>query len=229
MCGGALQITLAGSVLQGLSPRVRGSRDRGNHRADRGGSIPACAGEPIMQGGTKNGEGVYPRVCGGAPGTSFPVPRKLGLSPRVRGSPNPARSSAATRGSIPACAGEPRSLPWLGQPRGVYPRVCGGAHNSSSAWEVNRGLSPRVRGSLRHDWPFAGQIGSIPACAGEPLSTASLSPLERVYPRVCGGAKSRKRTRVCTKGLSPRVRGSRTYVWIILHRRGSIPACAGEP
>ena len=77
----------------------------------------------------------------------------------------------------------------------VYPRVCGGTCHRP-------GLSPRVRGNrsvvpdmgsipacageppttpIRRSIPAcAGEPGSIPACAGEPRC-------REVYPRVCGG------------------------------------------
>ena len=131
----------------------------------------------------------------------------------------------------------------------VYPRVCGGtAGRCRCARPQTRGLSPRVRGN--HAGGFVGRpqgmtrvyprvcggttqrhqearcdIGSIPACAGEPASTTGLpagsipacagEPAEasvshdllsqRVYPRVCGGTLGRRL------------------------RRPLIPACAGEP
>ena len=50
----------------------------------------------------------------------------------------------------------------------VYPRVCGGTTNTSSSPAIVRGLSPRVRGNPAiRDLPPR-QLGSIPACAGEP-------------------------------------------------------------
>ena len=56
---------------------------------------------------------------------------------------------------------------------------------------------------------FARGIGSIPACAGEPITKQPLYPIDAVYPRVCGG--------------TPTSRG------FCLPGEGSIPACAGEP
>ena len=52
-----------------------------------------------------------------------------GLSPRVRGNPQPLAEVFHTLGSIPACAGEPsRSATWACI-QTVYPRVCGGTAN----------------------------------------------------------------------------------------------------
>ncbi len=50
-----------------------------------------------------------------------------------------------------------------------------------------------------------------------------------VYPRVCGGAGTVGAALYRHVGLSPRVRGSRRHRLCNRDRRGSIPACAGEP
>ena len=50
-----------------------------------------------------------------------------------------------------------------------------------------------------------------------------------VYPRACGGAPKQFLTICLRKGLSPRLRGSRGGLSAGSHRRGSIPAPAGEP
>ena len=160
---------------------------------------------------------VYPRVCGGARSTpSVMVKWHQGLSPRVRGSLafTVAPLIAAMAGSIPACAGEPTSLRSAVSATRVYPRVCGGAISRTCMGHSSRGLSPRVRGSLDAlKLPrVTSESRSIPACAGEPSDSTGASPcsLQRVYPRVCGGAtlKTKVALSVNCKGLSPRVRGS---------------------
>lgn len=47
MCGGAANYRADGTPMSGQSPHVRGSRQRVNVILARGGSIPACAGEPL--------------------------------------------------------------------------------------------------------------------------------------------------------------------------------------
>ena len=54
-------------------------------------------------------------------------------------------------------------------------------------------------------------------------------PPARVYPRVCGGTVHDDHTAEIANGLSPRVRGNRRGPTPAPGRRGSIPACAGEP
>ena len=76
--------------------------------------------------------------------------------------------SAALRGSIPACAGEPTPGLSGAMTLTVYPRVCGGTPHFRGAEGIIRGLSPRVRGN--HLLAAAARLESrsIPACAGEP-------------------------------------------------------------
>ena len=203
MCGGATSAVPYGGAIEGLSPRVRGSHIGGPLRRRDRGSIPACAGEPISVIRTAFPTRVYPRVCGGAVEIVAGRVERMGLSPRVRGSlrsPIASRQviwvyprvcggaqclggqwSSFSRGSIPACAGEPGSVAGQTLSIWVYPRVCGGALNPDTV-----GGDPRVCGGAHladrfcyRVYPRAGeprhvfevsQSGSIPACAGEPLS-----------------------------------------------------------
>ena len=73
------------------------------------------------------------------------------------------------------------------------------------------------------------ELGSIPACAGEPSRIRLEWRRSRVYPRVCGGTFFTRSQQALHKGLSPRVRGN-PYRYERPHDPpGSIPACAGEP
>ena len=76
-------------VLQvvGLSPRVRGNPEKCGPRKQSPGSIPACAGEPIQTPWSQWEHQVYPRVCGGTVEETFEPVGRVGLSPRVRGTP----------------------------------------------------------------------------------------------------------------------------------------------
>ena len=209
VCGGTLPSAARDFATAGLSPRVRGNHFRDRRPRLRGGSIPACAGEPWRERPGERRAGVYPRVCGGTIAHRDVRFGVQGLSPRVRGNPAcPARPPTAW-GSIPACAGEPG---WSG-PRGtgarVYPRVCGGTGHAE--------VGPAHPG------------GSIPACAGEPASVAARRATDRVYPRVCGGTRDVSAEEHLTQGLSPRVRGNRSITHDLREISGSIPACAGEP
>ena len=126
VCGGTTCVSRALSASLGLSPRVRGNRPRRLAAAARGGSIPACAGEPPLSDRHPRRPEVYPRVCGGTDHAPSPTARLLGLSPRVRGNPSMPQSKMAPPRSIPACAGEPVPMPFRRIGCEVYPRVCGG-------------------------------------------------------------------------------------------------------
>ena len=73
------------------------------------------------------------------------------------------------------------------------------------------------------------EIGSIPACAGEPRAFDVPCSGAEVYPRVCGGTYHRPVARRPIWGLSPRVRGNLLSAARLPIISRSIPACAGEP
>jgi len=192
-------------------------------------SIPACAGEPQCDWQPHWTPKVYPRVCGGTAWRHLRARHAVGLSPRVRGNPTKNPLTDPNVGSIPACAGEPVSVSDSVSDSGVYPRVCGGTLIFARGVCAVQGLSPRVRGN-RFDYSRSFlRLGSIPACAGEPLSLKLGSFLHKVYPRVCGGTRISGRLFYFCVGLSPRVRGNPSASWSKLWPRWSIPACAGEP
>ena len=229
VCGGTRTTRRGIHPGAGLSPRVRGNRALAHRDHRDGGSIPACAGEPGSGLWRAPHSRVYPRVCGGTGPSTIPMRRFRGLSPRVRGNPRTASPTATRRGSIPACAGEPvPSLTWRPKER-VYPRVCGGTKPVQSQDRRRKGLSPRVRGNLTTLLPHQARWGSIPACAGEPGSTAAGGAAWGVYPRVCGGTPYATRSASSSMGLSPRVRGNLRSTASSGLIGGSIPACAGEP
>ena len=213
----------------GSIPRVRGSRASWVRVGCDTGSIPACAGEPCRPSSEQRPQRVYPRVCGGASALTAPANSIWGLSPRVRGSLHRVIGGAQVAGSIPACAGEPTTNDDQDVLHGVYPRVCGGAEGEAVMMSIWKGLSPRVRGSRAYALLGPITTGSIPACAGEPLTAIGARSCSRVYPRVCGGATFGLSDFTPTDGLSPRVRGSHGIDASADGNDGSIPACAGEP
>ena len=148
MGGGADAMLAAGYSPSGLSPRGRGSPPRTVLATGRSGSIPAWAGEPDPHTEPEHDDEVYPRVGGGASPFTSMGRTFMGLSPRGRGSRIHPAADAVLCGSIPAWAGEPRSLVPPPCCTRVYPRVGGGA---SIARHTNRsatGLSPRGKRSV---------------------------------------------------------------------------------
>ena len=227
--GGACFVRTLGPRLKGPSPRARGSPQVRRCEHDAVGSIPACAGEPRPVCAAIPPPKVHPRVRGGANVEINMEIRRGGPSPRARGSRHHRRARHARMGSIPACAGEPpsgTSSPWTSR---VHPRVRGGAAAYVGNSASYLGPSPRARGSRgRHHGPVVG-LRSIPACAGEPHRTHRPAAPCWVHPRVRGGAVRVRALGVGLDGPSPRARGSLGGAPLRHARRGSIPACAGEP
>ena len=109
VCGGAICAPRMREMVDGLSPRVRGSPAGQQAYIDDVRSIPTCAGEPDASQAPGSLPRVYPHVCGGAVGASLTLGSGVGLSPRVRGSHAQEPAHSRRSGSIPTCAGEPRS------------------------------------------------------------------------------------------------------------------------
>lgn len=109
----------------GSSPRVRGTRRQsmGPHRLAR--IIPACAGNtgrttvPCLVASN------HPRVCGEHNLRKVEFRRKMGSSPRVRGTLVHKSGRCACAGIIPACAGNTEVTQRLAQVGRDHPRVCG--------------------------------------------------------------------------------------------------------
>ena len=168
-------------------------------------------------------------MCGGTDRQCLERRVFRGLSPRVRGNLSCGHSRPIRSGTIPACAGEPRSDRSSPRLSRDYPRVCGGTSGSPGILASMLGLSPRVRGNrVPAGKPFL-KFGTIPACAGEPGRGAAVRRLSRDYPRVCGGTASPPSSLSSNSGLSPRVRGNRRRFPGGDTLPGTIPACAGEP
>ena len=91
------------------------------------------------------------------------------------------------------------------------------------------GLSPRLRGNLFDYIPGEVNRGSIPALAGEPRFSKSVSRCCWVYPRACGGTSDPVLVALNIGGLSPRLRGNQLAGLAVRRSPRSIPALAGEP
>ena len=168
-------------------------------------------------------------MCGGTGSAHTKGSRCPGLSPRVRGNRIDYYAIGDSKGSIPACAGEPALDAHGRRAFEVYPRVCGGTWGAVGVLGSKPGLSPRVRGNQTASCEWNRPRRSIPACAGEPWTPSGRRRARGVYPRVCGGTAFQLGADGVIEGLSPRVRGNRGWPRSNMGRRGSIPACAGEP
>ena len=149
-------------------------------------SIPACAGKPFPFPRLPSPAWVYPRVCGETAGVGAGLVLVQGLSPRVRGNLAANVRGNGYVGSIPACAGKPRTPSPAPRGTGVYPRVCGETSGRLLSRSLAPGLSPRVRGNPLIDATPRPCYRSIPACAGKPMLAIIGNQAAEVYPRVCG-------------------------------------------
>ena len=144
--GGTTSTLRRRQAAPGLSPRGRGNPSSVRPHTPCARSIPAWAGEPMLQSTPGDqtavyprvgGEPivllshvrllwVYPRVGGGTVSSTCLAASRLGLSPRGRGNLDLLLAADKTAGSIPAWAGEPTCARSCGSGAPVYPRVGGG-------------------------------------------------------------------------------------------------------
>ena len=185
-CGAAFSPRPCACRDCGLSPRVRGSRTGTNASSRDARSIPAGAGQPVVQIIPAVVCQVYPRGCGAAVLSNEGSQVAPGLSPRVRGSLKLDVTCPDRSGSIPAGAGQPPFSRAISAIRTVYPRGCGAAHREGNLRRYLGGLSPRVRGSQRHNAWCDFLSRSIPAGAGSPNTTVSMPPPMRSIPAGAG-------------------------------------------
>ena len=217
-----------GSVLAGSSPRVRGKHLQvdAHQRVRR--LIPARAGKTYAAPSGVFIATAHPRACGENPAwPSTPHPRG-GSSPRVRGKRDLDETVGEDTGLIPARAGKTCGA---GGGRGVawaHPRACGENRvhidPSGDPW----GSSPRVRGKRPPPPPGPPPPGLIPARAGKTLVTIHGPAPQTAHPRACGENRRGWSRRSTGGGSSPRVRGKRLAVDLLVLRPGLIPARAGK-
>jgi len=193
----------------GQSPLTRG-RPLGRvfDRRDFG-SIPAHAGE--APGGRFPGarNPVNPRSRGGGQDMAISIGEALGQSPLTRGRHSSRRAKSASRGSIPAHAGE-ASTSWRYRPSTpVNPRSRGGGARGRAESHRSRGQSPLTRGR-RICWQAASKPQrSIPAHAGEACRLAEPIAVSQVNPRSRGGGMRIGFALSTKSGQSPLTRGRR--------------------
>ena len=234
----------------GPSPRARGTRawPLAQLRVLR--SIPACAGNTPLAAPTCGPASVHPRVRGEHALIRCAIRRVDGPSPRARGTPEIKFHTSAGARSIPACAGNTRTLSCCARPRAVHPRVRGEhvrpvsqsqqyqrsipacAGNTGVAALDHRGLygpSPRAWGTREPRSKFVESRWSIPACAGNTRSPAPSPPGPPVHPRVRGEhvvlvqreRRSGRSIPACAGNTGPRWTAQALFA-------RSIPACAGN-
>ncbi len=155
------------------------------------------------------------------------MPRRIGPSPRLRGSPGPLVGDDRNRRSIPASAGLTPGHLFTHRFSPVHPRVCGAHGYVIRHPDPYSGPSPRLRGSPTDGGPQAQPQRSIPASAGLTSPSDQVGTVSPVHPRVCGAHASTRAMASASRGPSPRLRGSRARLRSGGGPLRSIPASAG--
>ncbi len=126
----------------------------------------------------------------------------------MRGTPSPVDPRLCRPRFIPAHAGNTPATVAGPDRRSVHPRACG-EHRGGVSWAIlDRGSSPRMRGTLASATNVLRVYRFIPAHAGN-----TAAPNTRLF---------------YDNGSSPRMRGTRPQVGLVLARHRFIPAHAGN-
>ena len=171
---------------QGSSPHARGALERGRHRRNWRGIIPACAGS-TPQGCVAYGRAWdHPRMRGEHPELADTPLAKLGSSPHARGAPRRQGGALPRGGIIPACAGSTDHYSTSQPNLWDHPRMRG-EHpgHLDKSWYV-QGSSPHARGAPRGHERCRPRAGIIPACAGSTVAMTSNRPSRWDHPRMRG-------------------------------------------
>ena len=208
VCGEQAALSRLIVLIDGSSPRVRGTGCRQIASVERRRFIPACAGNRRVTVAQAFPRAVHPRVCGEQPQRRGQARGISGSSPRVRGTDLRAVLVLLSRRFIPACAGNSSASRVISPCRSVHPRVCGEQHRPRAVSTWTCGSSPRVRGTVvdKIDRHFGARF--IPACAGNSPNTHHKQQALPVHPRVCGEQQTVTSGSGFTPGSSPRVRGT---------------------
>ena len=197
----------------GSSPHVRGTRGTGCTRGFRRGIIPACAGNtaPLLGFGWLDWD--HPRMCGEHSGVSCASAWWPGSSPHVRGTRRHPDTARRMGGIIPACAGNTLCHILRSLRSRDHPRMCGEHARLQTGIASAMGSSPHVRGTPNPEWAGGVNIGIIPACAGNTITSRLQISSARDHPRMCGEHYVQAPTRSERMGSSPHVRGTRSPVF----------------
>ena len=132
-----------------------------------------------------------------------------GSSPRLRGTRVPPRDTRMDRGIIPAHAGNTPTGQTGQRHCWDHPRACGEHWNWRTRALDAAGSSPRLRGTRRAEGGRGHEDGIIPALAGNTGIPRRLRLRTWDHPRACGEHLTDTPPHPCTRGSSPRLRGTR--------------------
>ena len=125
VCGEHALLQQRRLTLIGSSPRVRGTLAGATQNDSTRRFIPACAGNTLHAVNQHVAGTVHPRVCGEHTIRLSMIGRKVGSSPRVRGTRFQTQLVVKVKRFIPACAGNTEDATSESTCDSVHPRVCG--------------------------------------------------------------------------------------------------------
>ncbi len=159
-------ISPASSICIGSSPRGRGTGPIAARRRTGARFIPAWAGNRRKPWPLNRIRSVHPRVGGEQLWGLVALNKRIGSSPRGRGTVTFRRQHRLPQRFIPAWAGNSAPCGTLLHPRPVHPRVGGEQYEPmNQKWNRN-GSSPRGRGTATQHPDADALVRFIPAWAG---------------------------------------------------------------
>ena len=212
----------------GSSPRLRGTPVSISLMRPPPGIIPALAGNTPPSRTAWSRPWDHPRACGEHHKGAGSIRRRLGSSPRLRGTHGSRPHAPRGIGIIPALAGNTIIKASFHSTVRDHPRACG-EHRPywpRPLWRC--GSSPRLRGTLVCIQKPHCAAGIIPALAGNTSSRKSRSGWMRDHPRACGEHDMFGDMNNTFMGSSPRLRGTLGLCYGGWARTGIIPALAGN-
>ena len=109
-----------------------------------------------------------------------------------------------------------------------HPRACGEHIVRYELYELERGSSPRLRGTLFNCFAHVVDVWIIPALAGNTPAPTRTWATSGDHPRACGEHVVEEVAQWLDEGSSPRLRGTRHVRGYEQHIHGIIPALAGN-
>ena len=193
----------------GSSPRVRGTLSPSELRRLLARFIPASAGNALPAVRRSKVGSVHPRECGERAFVLIKLGKRVGSSPRVRGTPTAANHDRLADRFIPASAGNASRRNRRSRRGAVHPRECGERYVWPGHAGFAAGSSPRVRGTRCYVRPRDSIPRFIPASAGNATKVSAGTNVSPVHPRECGERATSALSTMTLNGSSPRVRGTR--------------------
>ncbi len=212
----------------GSSPRLRGTPLVVHFAVPHGRFIPAFAGNTIDPDRGYRARPVHPRVCGEHRAWVPQMRRRVGSSPRLRGTPGDSAAGGRALRFIPAFAGNTSSAPQARHRPSVHPRVCGEHTATGTRDATSVGSSPRLRGTRSISHSCSARCRFIPAFAGNTPPVIIQGRGWPVHPRVCGEHCGIRTETVSNFGSSPRLRGTPAVTQRHVYGWRFIPAFAGN-